>query len=69
MWNHKAEDWGHLELKLNCENQIDPLVTDLERVQKLADSYSLPVYTYAPSSFGMNNKQYYVDSLKKHLYY
>jgi hypothetical protein len=61
-------------LKLNCQNQTDPLVvgflaTDLELVQKLEDLYSLPVYMYAPSSFGMKNKQYNVDSLKEHLRY
>jgi hypothetical protein len=61
-------------LKLNYQNQTDPLVTgfliaDLELVQKLEDLYSLPVYMYAPSSFGMQNKQYYVDGLKKHLWY
>jgi hypothetical protein len=69
MWNHKVEDEGHLELKLNCQNQTDPLVAgsltiDLELVQKLEDLYSLPVYMYALSSFGMKNKQYYVDGLK-----
>jgi hypothetical protein len=74
MWNHKVEDYGHLELKLNCQNQIDPLVAsslvvDLELVQKLKDLCYLPVYTYVPSSFGMNKKQYYVDGLKEHLCY
>jgi len=69
MWNHKVEDWGHLELKLNYQNQIDPLVAssfvvDLELVQKLKDLYYLLVYMYALSSFGMKNKQYYVDGLK-----
>jgi hypothetical protein len=69
MWNHKVEDWGHLELKLNYQNQTDPLVAssfvvDLELVQKLKDLYYLLVYMYAPSSFGMKNKQYYVDGLK-----
>jgi hypothetical protein len=63
-----------LELKLNCQNQTNPLVvgslaTDLELVQKLEDLYSLLVYMYAPSSFGMKNKQYYVDGLKEHLRY
>jgi hypothetical protein len=61
-------------VKLNCQNQIDPLVVgslaaDLELVQKLEDLYSLPIYMYAPSSFGMKNKQYYVDGLKEHLRY
>jgi hypothetical protein len=61
-------------LKLNCQNQTDPLVigslaADLELVQKLEDLYSLLVYMYAPSSFGMKNKQYYVDGLKEHLRY
>jgi len=69
MWNHKVEDWGHLELKLNYQNQTDPLVAssfvvDLELVQKLKDLYYLLVYMYALSSFGMKNKQYYVDGLK-----
>jgi hypothetical protein len=36
-------------------------------VQKLEDLYSLLVYLYAPSSFGMKNKQYYIDGLKEHL--
>jgi len=64
-----VEDWGHLELKLNYQNQTDPLVAssfvvDLELVQKLKDLYYLLVYMYALSSFGMKNKQYYVDGLK-----
>jgi hypothetical protein len=60
-----------LELKLNCQNQTDPLVAsflviNLELVQKLEDLYSLLIYMYVPSSFGMKNKQYYVDGLKEH---
>ncbi len=52
MWNHKVEDYSHLELKLNYQNQTDPLVVgslivDLELVQKLEDLYSLRVYVYA----------------------
>jgi hypothetical protein len=63
-----------MELKLNCQNQIDPLIAsslaiDLKLVQKLEDLYYLPIYMYAPSSFGMKNKQYYVDGLKEHLCY
>jgi hypothetical protein len=74
MWNHKVEDQGNLELKLNCQNQIDPLVagslaTDHKLVQNLEDLYFLPVYMYAPNSFGMKSKQYYVDGLKEHLCY
>ncbi len=61
-----------MELKLNCQNQTEILVasflaTNLELVQKLEDLYFLPIYMYAPSSFRMKNKQYYVDGLKKHL--
>jgi hypothetical protein len=61
-------------LKLNCQNQTDPLVAgslaaNLELIQKLEDLYSLPVSMYAPSSFGIKNKQYYVDGLKEHLRY
>jgi hypothetical protein len=61
-------------LKLNCQNQTDPLVAsslaaNLELIQKLEDLYFLHVYMYAPSSFGMKNKQYYVDGLKEHLRY
>jgi hypothetical protein len=61
-------------LKLNCQNQTDPLVAgslaaNLELIQNLEDLYSLPVYMYAPISFGMKNKQYYVDGLKEHLRY
>jgi hypothetical protein len=74
MCNHKVEDWGHLQLKLNYQNQIDPLVTstfiiDLELVQKLANLYFLLFYMYALRSFEMKNKQYYVDGLKEHLHY
>jgi hypothetical protein len=28
MWNHKVEDWGHLKLKQNYQNQIDYLLVD-----------------------------------------
>lgn len=28
MWNHKVEDWGHLELKQNDQNQIDYIDVD-----------------------------------------
>jgi hypothetical protein len=74
MCNHKVEDWGHLELKLNCQNQTNPLVAsslvvDLELVQKLEDLYYLPIYMYVSCSFGMKKKQYYVDGLKEHLRY
>jgi hypothetical protein len=74
MCHHKVENWGHLGLKLNHQNQTDPLVAsffvaDLELVQKLKDLYYSPIYMYAPSSFGMKNKQYYIDGLKEHLRY
>jgi hypothetical protein len=68
MWNHKVEDWGHLELKQNYQYQIDYLVVDyvaanfflansfvvdIESVQKHEDLYSLHVYMYVPSSTRM----------------
>jgi hypothetical protein len=28
MWNHKVEDWGHLQFKQNYQNQIDYLVVN-----------------------------------------
>jgi hypothetical protein len=39
---------------------ISSIVVDLELVGKLEDLYFLPIYMYAPSSFGMKNKQYYL---------
>jgi hypothetical protein len=71
MWNHKVEDWVHLELKQNYQNQIDYLAIDyfvaifllvdssivnVESVQKHEDLYSLHVYMHVPSSYRIKNK-------------
>jgi hypothetical protein len=41
MWNHKVEDWGHLKLKQNYQNQIDYLVVDYLAIDYLATNFFL----------------------------
>jgi hypothetical protein len=43
MWNHKVEDWGHLELKQSFQNQIDYLV-DYLAIDSLAANFFLVNY-------------------------
>ncbi len=71
MWNHKVEDWDHMELKQNYQNQFDYLAidyfatnffhvdyfdVDIEPFQKHEFLNSLHVYMYVPSSSKMKNK-------------
>jgi hypothetical protein len=55
MWNHKVEDWGHLKLKQNYQNQIDYLTVDYITIDFIVASFFLS------NSFAID-----IELVKKH---